>query len=68
MDFIKIIEEKLGKTAKKEFLPMQMGDVKATCANVDLLNKWVGYKPKKSLKDGIGEFIDWYLKYYKNKN
>lgn len=65
MDFIKIIEEKLGKTAKKEFLPMQMGDVKATCANVELLNKWVGYKPKKSLKDGIGEFIDWYLNYYK---
>lgn len=65
MDFVKAIETKLGKTAVKNFLPMQDGDVKATFADVSLLEKDVGYKPNTSIQTGINNFIDWYLEYYK---
>lgn len=64
MEFIKNIEEILGLTAKKEFLPMQSGDVEATSANVDLLNEWIGFKPKTDLKVGLTKFINWYQNYY----
>ena len=64
MEFIKNIEEILGLTAKKEFLPMQSGDVEATSANTDLLNAWIGFKPKTNLKDGLTNFINWFKGYY----
>ena len=64
MSFIKTIEEALGLEAKKEFLPMQMGDVEATYADMKLLDNWIN-KPKTTIKKGIGEFTKWYLKYYK---
>jgi len=65
MSFIKTIEEALGLEAKKEFLPMQMGDVEATYADMKLLDNWINFKPKTTIKKGIGEFTKWYLKYYK---
>lgn len=65
MDFIYAIEEKLGIESKKEYLPLQAGDVPQTYADVqDLIND-IGFKPQTSIKDGIGKFIDWYLEYYK---
>ena len=64
MDFIEILENAFGKTAEKEFLPMQDGDVKATYADTSALEAWVGFKPFTPLKDGIAKFADWYTAYY----
>ena len=65
LDFIETIEEKLGKKAKKDFLPMQPGDVERTWANVDALIKDYGYSPNTSIKEGVSRFVDWYVKYHK---
>ena len=63
--FIEIIEKKLGKTAVKEMLPMQPGDVPATYADVDDLMRDTGFAPATPLETGISRFIDWYRDYYK---
>ena len=68
MDFISTIEEILGIKAKKEFLDMQPGDVASTSADTVLLENWVGFKPRTSVKDGIKKFIDWYKDFYNFKN
>ena len=65
MDFIKAIEKATNKTADKEFLPMQPGDVPATSADTSALEKWIGFKPQTSVDDGIQNFIKWYRSYYK---
>lgn len=64
MDFIEILEEKIGKKAIKEFLSMQDGDVPMTYADVDDLVANLGFKPDTSVSEGIGKFVDWYKKYY----
>lgn len=64
MDFIGMLERALGREAKKEFLPMQAGDVKATYADTIALESWVGFKPRTSLADGIVKFANWYKAYY----
>ncbi len=64
MKFINLLEECLGETAKKNFLPLQPGDVPATYADVDDLMKDVGFKPKTPLREGIRKFVEWYKKYY----
>jgi UDP-glucuronate 4-epimerase len=64
MQFIEILEEHLGRKARKHFLPMQAGDVPATYADVDDLMQDVGFKPATSLETGIGEFVRWYASYY----
>lgn len=63
-DFIAAIEKALGKTAKKEFLGMQPGDVPATYADVDDLIKDVGFKPGTPIEVGIERFIAWYRDYF----
>ncbi len=65
MDYIAAIEECLSLKAKINFLPMQMGDVKKTFANTFELEKWINYKPKTFIRDGVSEFVSWYLKFYK---
>ena len=60
MDFIGLMEQAFGKVAEKEFLPMQPGDVKATYADTQALEEWVGFKPSTSLKTGVKLFADWY--------
>ena len=60
MDFISEIEQSLGVEAKKEFLPMQPGDVYQTNADTTRLETEIGYKPVVRLHEGIGKFIDWY--------
>jgi UDP-glucuronate 4-epimerase len=65
MDFIETIERALGQEAKKEFYPMQPGDVYKTFADVSELEKDFGYSPDTSLGKGIGEFVKWYSSFYK---
>ena len=60
MDFIGEIETAYGRLAKKEFLPMQPGDVYQTNADTSKLERECGYKPHWSLHDGIGQFMAWY--------
>ena len=65
MEYIAAIETTLGKTAQKEFLPMQPGDVPRTEADVTNLVKDLGYKPKTPVQTGIKRFIKWYKSYFK---
>jgi UDP-glucuronate 4-epimerase len=65
MDFITAIEEALGITAKKEFLPMEPSDVEQTYADVQSLIDEFGYQPNTSVKEGISHFIKWYKDFYK---
>ena len=67
MRFIEVIEEKLGRKAVKNLLPIQDGDVPSTFADVDDLIRVVDFKPSTPIEVGIGNFIDWYLEYYKLK-
>ena len=67
MDFITEIENKLGRKAEKNLMPMQQGDVPATFAEVEDLVKNLDYKPSTSIKTGISNFIDWYIDYFKVK-
>ena len=64
LDFIKEIERILGKKAKRNYMPLQKGDVKQTLSNTNLLKKITNYNPKTNFKTGIRNFLDWYLKYY----
>ena len=65
LDYINAIEKALGKKADKVLLPMQLGDVLNTHANVDDLIEQFDYKPVTSVQDGIQHFVDWYRNYYK---
>lgn len=65
LEFISILEEKLGVEAKKEFLPMQPGDVEETFADISELMNDVGFKPTTSLEEGLAKFVEWYRDYYK---
>ena len=62
--YIEVLEDCLGKKAIKEYLPMQMGDVPATEANVDDLVRDVGFKPETRIEDGIARFVEWYRSYF----
>jgi UDP-glucuronate 4-epimerase len=66
-EFIETIEQALGKQAQKEYLDLQPGDVPATYADIDDLEKDVGFKPATPLKVGIARFIEWYKNYYQIK-
>jgi 2-amino-4-hydroxy-6-hydroxymethyldihydropteridine diphosphokinase len=58
------IEEKLGRKAQLNLLPLQPGDVPATCADVADLMQDVDFKPATPIEVGISRFIDWYRDYY----
>ena len=64
MNFIVAIEKTLGLKAEKNFLPMQLGDVKATWADVDDLVKDFDYAPSVTIQDGVERFVEWYLDFY----
>ena len=64
LDFIKEIEKVLGKKAKKNYMPLQKGDVKQTLSNTNLLKRITNYNPKTNFKTGIRNFLNWYLEYY----
>ncbi|MEZ0327133.1 MAG: NAD-dependent epimerase [Fimbriimonas sp.] len=65
MRFIEIMEQAWGRTAVKEMLPMQPGDVPATYADTSALEAATGFKPSTSLEEGIGKFVAWYRDFYK---
>ena len=63
MHFIEILENSLGKKARKNFLPMQAGDVPATFADIADLERDVGFRPATPLEVGLQRFVDWYRQY-----
>jgi UDP-glucuronate 4-epimerase len=65
MDVVRLLEAALGKTALKEMLPMQPGDVPATFADVDALQKAVGFAPNTPVAEGIRRFVDWFRAYHR---
>ena len=65
LDFIKHIENQLGKKAIRNYMSLQKGDVKQTLSNTNLLKKITGYNPKTNYKSGISKFLSWYKAYYK---
>jgi len=65
MNFIESLEKSLGVTAKKNFMPMQAGDVYQTYADVDDLFEVTGYKPTMSVENGVDKFVQWYRDFYK---
>jgi UDP-glucuronate 4-epimerase len=64
MDFVKAIEDVLGKKADRNYLPMQPGDVPATWANASLLAELTGYRPETPVAEGIAAFVHWFRDYY----
>ncbi len=62
--FIEVIEQALGMQAKKNYLPMQMGDVAETYADIDALSQAVGFRPGTPIETGVQRFVDWYREYY----
>ncbi len=64
MDFIATIEYHLGMEAVKEYLPMQPGDVPATYADINDMQRNFGFAPTTSIREGIGRFVQWYRSYY----
>ena len=65
MDFIRAIENELGREAEKEFLELQPGDVPDTFADVQDLVRDVGYRPSTPFKEGIKRFVAWYREYFR---
>ncbi|MEZ9328007.1 protein CapI [Vibrio breoganii] len=65
MEYIEALEDALGIEAKKNFMPMQPGDVYATYADTEDLFKATGYIPQVKVKEGVKAFADWYKAYYK---
>jgi UDP-glucuronate 4-epimerase len=68
IDYIEAAEEALGKKAIKNMMPMQLGDVPATHADVTDLIEDYDYRPAVEVKQGVKNFIDWYLAFYKEKH
>lgn len=67
MDYISVLEKSLGKEAKKEYLPMQPGDVYETYADVQDLMEDYGFKPSTTIEEGLSKFAEWFLVYYQVK-
>ena len=64
MDYIDALETAIGIKAKKNFMPIQPGDVPATSADTSELDKWIGFQPDTSVIEGVNKFAKWYLEYY----
>ena len=64
MRYIEVLEEKLGRKATLNLLPMQPGDVTRTAADVEETRSVLGYAPKVSIEEGVGRFVDWYREFY----
>jgi UDP-glucuronate 4-epimerase len=61
MQYIEALEKALGKTAKKNFMDIQAGDVPATHADVSKLEEYVNFRPQTTVEEGVQRFVDWYL-------
>ena len=65
MRYIECIESALGRKAEKNLLPLQLGDVPDTFADIDDLVRDVGYRPATPVEVGVERFVRWYVDYYK---
>jgi UDP-glucuronate 4-epimerase len=65
MRYIEVFEQCLGRKAQLEMLPMQAGDVVATAADIELLDRAVGFRPQTSIEEGVRRFVEWYRAYYR---
>ncbi len=65
MHVVSLLEKEFGRTAIKEMLPMQPGDVPATYADIEDLARDVGFRPVTTIEDGIGRFAKWFREYHK---
>lgn len=65
MRYIEVLEQKLGRKARLNLMPMQDGDVVDTAADVSATLKAIGYAPSTPVEEGIGQFVDWYCNFYK---
>lgn len=63
-DFVDAIEAEIGKTAIRNYMPMQQGDVPATWADASLLQSLTGYRPRTPFREGVARFVRWYRDYY----
>lgn len=64
LDFIRALERSLERKARRRFVPMQAGDVTETCANVEDLFAFTGFRPRVALDEGVERFVEWYREYY----
>jgi len=64
MTYIEVLEQALGKVARKNFIPFQQGDVPATYAAIDALQSLTGYAPNTPVATGVARFVAWYREYY----
>ena len=64
LDYVEAIEKATGIKSKKNFLPMQLGDVENTSADTHNLENWINFKPNTSISKGVEEFVRWYKNYY----
>ncbi|HEY2682956.1 MAG TPA: NAD-dependent epimerase [Steroidobacteraceae bacterium] len=62
--YIEVLEQCLGRKAQKNLLPLQLGDVPDTVADVDALSRDVGYRPNTPIEEGVRRFVEWYREYY----
>jgi len=64
LDYIRVLEDCLGRKAEMEMLPLQAGDVPDTWASADDLKQAVGYQPFTPVEEGVRQFVEWYRDYY----
>ncbi len=67
LDYIQALEDSLGIEAKKNFMPMQPGDVYQTYADTNALFETTSYLPSVNVKEGVAEFVKWYKEFYQGK-
>lgn len=67
-DYILSLEKALNCKAKKNFLPMQTGDLRTTWADTTVLERLTGYQPSTEISEGVSKFVQWYREYYHSKN
>jgi UDP-glucuronate 4-epimerase len=65
LDFIAVLEHALGRTAKKELLPLQPGDVPESYADIETSRRDLGFDPKTSIEEGLARFVEWYKQYHR---
>jgi UDP-glucuronate 4-epimerase len=65
LKFVEVLEQTLGKTATKNLVPIQPGDVPETYADISRLEAAVGFRPRTSIEVGLAKFVEWYREYYK---
>ena len=64
LDFIGVLEQLLGRTATKKLMPMQLGDVPASYADIETARRDLGFEPKATIETGLAAFVEWYRQYH----